>query len=218
MKKLILLPILLVTLPSCIATGTTNPLCVTTQQHSNEYSITAAGGYTPESLTALFAAAQDVAHKHPSTGYRMTTGIITPSDTQQTALVTLHLSGTPGKVTDVAGGNAACIFCTPTTTILFDDGVVRVIKKPGNRPGTDILIIPTRHMVNIDVLDFNTSADQDLVKHIATIAGKIAQHLKGTDKRYHLMTNAGIYQGVYHLHVHFKADAILDEQGFMQSR
>lgn len=221
MKKLIYLPILVLTLilPSCTNhAGINKPLCTTTQQSSNSYKVSMVGGYNPESITALFATAQDIAHKHPSTGYRITTGVITPSDTQQEAQVMLQLSGTVGNITNAPNAQINCIFCTPTTPILYDDGRVRVIKKSSNRPGTDILIIPKQHVApNINTLNFNNPADKDLIKHIATVADKIAQHLKGADKRYHLMTNTGIYQGVYHLHVHFKSAAELDEQAFMQS-
>jgi histidine triad (HIT) family protein len=221
MKKLTILQLLLLLiLSSCTNPADINkPQCTSTQLTSNTYRVNIAGGYNPENITELFNAAQDIAHKHPSTGYRITTGIITPTDTQQAAQVTLQLSGTPGNITNAPGAHINCIFCAPTTPILYDDGRVRVIKKLGNRPGTDILIIPKQHVAtNIDTLNFNNPPDRDLIKHIVTVAGKIAQHLKGTDKRYHLMTNAGIYQGVYHLHVHFKSAAELDEQAFMQSK
>lgn len=221
MKKLIIMPMLAAAfmLPSCTTTDAINPVCTSIkQQSSTTFNVDAPGGYNPATITELFAAAQDIAHKHPSTGYRITTGIITPTDTQHDAQVTLQLSGTPGNITNAPGAHINCIFCIPTTPILYDDGMVRVIKKLGNRPGTDILIIPKQHAApNIDTLNFNNAADKNLIKHIATVADKIAQHLNGTDKRYHLITNTGVYQGVYHLHVHFKSNATLDEQSFMHS-
>lgn len=206
-------------LPSCTNTADINkPLCTTTQQNSTAFKVSIAGGYNPTTITELCAAAQDIAHKHPSTGYQIKTGMINPSDTQQDAQATLELSGTPGNIQNAPDARINCIFCTPTTPILYDDGKVRVIKKLGNRPGTDILIIPKQHVApNIDTFNFNNPTDRDLIKHIATVAAKIAQHLKSTDKQYHLMTNAGIFQGVYHLHVHFKSAAELDEQAFMQN-
>ena len=98
-------------------------------------------------------------------------------------------------------------FCNPTTEILYEDALVRVIKKPGKRSGTDILIVSKDHICNMHALDSNNV----LPDHIWQVSQILASYLP-TGATYTLMTNNGAdIQGIQHLHVHFKSDAVLNE-------
>lgn len=102
-------------------------------------------------------------------------------------------------------------FCNPTTEILYEDDLVRVIKKARATQGTDILIVSREHICNTHALDSSNRAHCTLLDRIWAVSQIIASYLP-QDSTYTLMTNNGENrQGVYHLHVHFKSDSVLNE-------
>lgn len=141
-------------------------------------------------------------------GYRLTTEPVAVghSDDVQVSLEVYRVSGA-SVITRGEPCQDPRNFCKPTTEILYEDALVRVIKKPGERPGTDILIVSKDHICNMHALGSNNM----LPDHIWEISQMLASYLP-QGATYTLMTNNGAdIQGVQHLHVHFKSNAVLDE-------
>lgn len=107
----------------------------------------------------------------------------------------------------------SCPFCLPTTKVFYSDDLVQVIAKtrPAKTPfKTELLIIPQKHIGNIDELQTEDSKHQKILTHMFKAAQNMANKLEG-NKNYKLIINGPGFYGVPHLHMHFKSKNPLKE-------
>ena len=99
-----------------------------------------------------------------------------------------------------------CIFCKiisneAKATIVYRDEQVTAFRDIHPVAPTHILIVPNKHIESVNTLD---AADEQLIGHLFTTAGKLAKE-EGVDQSgYRLVSNTGVGAGqtVYHLHLH----------------
>ncbi len=100
----------------------------------------------------------------------------------------------------------SCIFCKiisneAKAAIVYRDDQVTAFRDLHPVAPTHILIVPNKHIESVRTLE---AADEQLMGHLFTTAGKLAKE-EGIDKGgYRLITNTGINGGqtVFHLHLH----------------
>jgi len=99
-----------------------------------------------------------------------------------------------------------CIFCRIVSdeakaAIVYRDEQVTAFRDIHPVAPTHILIVPNKHIESVNTLKGD---DEQLIGHLFTTAGKLAQE-EGIEKGgYRLITNTGIDGGqtVFHLHLH----------------
>ncbi|MDO8461569.1 MAG: histidine triad nucleotide-binding protein [Deltaproteobacteria bacterium] len=99
-----------------------------------------------------------------------------------------------------------CIFCQiaskkiPVPLVHEDDQVVAIKDKFPQAP-VHLLILPKKHLVNLNEL---SEKELSLVSHILSIAQKLAKEFKIAESGYRTVfnTNQEGGQSVYHLHLH----------------
>ena len=106
-----------------------------------------------------------------------------------------------------------CSFCDivknrPQWQIIDEDEHVMAIKKLRPTQGTDCLIIPKKHIVNLKSIEQH---DTQLLAHMCFMAQNLSKRLSGTGD-FWLRINNGpqANQTVFHLHMHFKSSETLN--------
>lgn len=98
-----------------------------------------------------------------------------------------------------------CIFCSiiekksPSTTI-YEDDYTLVIKDIAPKAPIHYLIIPKKHVADINTL---TPDDQLMTGHLLLVAKKISEQESLPDFRLVVNNGRGAGQIVFHLHIHF---------------
>jgi len=100
----------------------------------------------------------------------------------------------------------ACIFCKIVSNeikgdIVYRDEQVTAFRDIQPAAPTHILIVPNRHIDSVNALE---TADEQLMGHLITTAGKLAKE-EGIDAggfRLIVNTNADGGQTVFHIHLH----------------
>jgi len=99
-----------------------------------------------------------------------------------------------------------CIFCKIVSneakaTIVYSDEQVTAFRDIHPVAPTHILIVPNRHIESVNDLE---TADEQLMGHLITIAGRLAKEEEIDKDGYRLVTNTGVNGGqtVFHLHLH----------------
>ena len=102
--------------------------------------------------------------------------------------------------------NEQCIFCKiinrqAPSEIIFEDGLVAVIRDINPQAPTHALIFPKEHISGLDGLRPEQSS---IMGHIAMVAKDIAKQEGLEDSGWRLVVNCGpdAKQTVFHLHVH----------------
>lgn len=100
----------------------------------------------------------------------------------------------------------SCIFCKITnkeipSDIVYEDEKALAFTDINPKAPTHILIIPKKHIHNIDYLE---SGDKELIGHLCFVAKIIAKEQGIAEKGYRLLFNIGPDAGqtVDHLHLH----------------
>lgn len=83
-----------------------------------------------------------------------------------------------------------CDLCQTAQPVVFEDGLAFVIKKQSGNLKTSLLIIPKKHVRNLDELDLNSKADQQILIHLLSLAQMIATRLTGSQS-YRISINNG---------------------------
>ena len=99
-----------------------------------------------------------------------------------------------------------CIFCKIVSgetkaEIAYQDEQVTAFRDIHPVAPTHILIVPNKHIESVNHLE---TEDEQLMGHLFTTAGKLAEE-EGIDKDgYRLITNTGVNGGqtVFHIHLH----------------
>lgn len=99
-----------------------------------------------------------------------------------------------------------CLFCKMASgqikpDIVYEDDRVLVFRDIMPQAPTHVLLIPKKHIANLDAL---TADDAPLVSHLLLTAGKVARDLGIAGNGYRLVNNCNVQGGqtVYHLHLH----------------
>ena len=106
-----------------------------------------------------------------------------------------------------------CVFCQVAAhespaEIVYEDEHCVVFKDINPKAPVHLLAVPRRH---ISSLNEDLEADEKLLGHLLTVAGRVAkQHgIDGTGYRTVINTNAEAGQTVFHLHLHILGGRIL---------
>jgi len=99
-----------------------------------------------------------------------------------------------------------CIFCKIISKeipgdIVYNDDQVTAFRDINPAGPTHILVVPNRHIESVNMLE---EADEGLMGHIVTTAGRLARE-EGIEKSgYRIIVNTGADGGqtVFHLHLH----------------
>lgn len=99
-----------------------------------------------------------------------------------------------------------CIFCKIVSNeiqgaIVYRDDQVTAFRDIQPVAPTHILIVPNRHIDSVNMLE---EADEQLMGHLITTAGKLAKEEKIDEGGFRLImnTNADGGQTVFHIHLH----------------
>lgn len=99
-----------------------------------------------------------------------------------------------------------CIFCKIikreiATKILYEDNLVSAFKDINPKTPIHILIIPKKHIKNIDQVHED---DKNLLGHMILVAKKIARQQRMSENGYRLVFNVKKHAGqiVDHIHLH----------------
>jgi len=100
----------------------------------------------------------------------------------------------------------SCLFCKIVSgeikgTVVFRDDDATAFRDINPVAPTHILIVPNKHIESVGALE---SGDEQLIGHLFTVAGQLANSEGITEGGYRLITNTGPDAGqtVFHLHVH----------------
>ena len=100
----------------------------------------------------------------------------------------------------------SCIFCRIVSndaqaTLVYRDEQATAFRDMHPVAPTHILIVPNKHIESVGALE---AEDEQLVGHLFTVAGKLAEEEGIAKGGYRLITNTGANGGqtVFHLHVH----------------
>lgn len=106
-----------------------------------------------------------------------------------------------------------CPFCRivageESAQVIYQDDDVTAFHDRNPQAPTHILIVPNKHIRNLDAVN---SGDVQLLGKLLIIAREIAQE-KGLEAGYRLVVNTGAQGGqtVYHLHVHLLSGRLMD--------
>jgi histidine triad (HIT) family protein len=99
-----------------------------------------------------------------------------------------------------------CIFCRIVSNdvkseIVYRDEQVTAFRDIHPAAPTHILIVPNKHIDSVNKLE---TADEQLMGHLLTTAGKLAREEGVEEGGYRLIMNTGIDGGqtVFHIHLH----------------
>lgn len=99
-----------------------------------------------------------------------------------------------------------CLFCKIVSNeiqgdIVFRDNQVTAFRDIQPVAPTHILIVPNKHIDSVNTLE---AADEQLMGHLITTAGKLAKEEKIDEGGFRLImnTNADGGQTVFHIHLH----------------
>lgn len=99
-----------------------------------------------------------------------------------------------------------CLFCKIVSNeiqgdIVFRDDQVTAFRDIQPVAPTHILIVPNKHIDSVNTLE---AADEQLMGHLITTAGKLAKEEKIDEGGFRLImnTNADGGQTVFHIHLH----------------
>ncbi|MFP5441320.1 MAG: histidine triad nucleotide-binding protein [Gammaproteobacteria bacterium] len=99
-----------------------------------------------------------------------------------------------------------CLFCKMAAgqikpDVVYEDEQVLVFRDIAPQAPVHVLLIPKKHVANIDAL---TAGDAALAGHILLTAGRVARQLGIADSGFRLASNCNAQGGqtVYHLHFH----------------
>lgn len=99
-----------------------------------------------------------------------------------------------------------CLFCRMaageiTPDVVHEDEHCLAFRDIAPQAPTHVLLIPKKHVTNIDALD---EADHALAGHLLLTAAKVARDLGIANDGFRLVTNTNVHGGqtVYHLHFH----------------
>lgn len=99
-----------------------------------------------------------------------------------------------------------CLFCKIVSNeiqgdIVFRDDQVTAFRDIQPVAPTHILIVPNKHIDSVNTLE---AADEQLMGHLITTAGKLAKEEKIDEGGFRLImnTNADSGQTVFHIHLH----------------
>ena len=100
----------------------------------------------------------------------------------------------------------SCLFCKIISgeiqgTIVFRDEQATAFRDIHPVGPTHILIVPNRHIASVNELE---SADEQLMGHLFTVAGQLAESDGIAQSGYRLITNTGADAGqtIFHIHMH----------------
>lgn len=100
----------------------------------------------------------------------------------------------------------SCTFCKiisgdVNATIVYRDDQVTAFRDIHPVAPTHILIVPNRHIESVSALK---AEDEQLIGHLFTVAGQLANEEGISKGGYRLITNTGVDGGqtVLHLHLH----------------
>jgi histidine triad (HIT) family protein len=100
----------------------------------------------------------------------------------------------------------SCHFCRIISNeakaeIIYRDDQVTAFRDIHPVAPTHILIVPNKHIESVNAL---ASEDEQLIGHLFTIAGQLAQEAGISKRGYRLITNTGPDGGqtIFHLHMH----------------
>jgi histidine triad (HIT) family protein len=100
----------------------------------------------------------------------------------------------------------SCIFCKIVSnevqaTRVYRDEYVTAFRDMHPVAPTHILIVPNKHIESVSALEVE---DEQLIGHLFTVAGKLAEEEGIAKGGYRLITNTGPNGGqtVFHLHLH----------------
>jgi histidine triad (HIT) family protein len=100
----------------------------------------------------------------------------------------------------------SCIFCKIVSKevkaeIVYRDVQVTAFRDIHPVAPTHILLVPNKHIESVGALEVE---DEQLLGHIFTVARKLAEEERISQRGYRLITNTGANGGqtVFHLHVH----------------
>lgn len=101
---------------------------------------------------------------------------------------------------------ADCLFCKISsgemdTDFVYEDQKVVVFEDINPQAPVHLLIVPKKHIADINALE---NEDNELVAHVYQIAKKMAVEKEIAESGYRLVSNCGDDGGqtVYHLHFH----------------
>lgn len=99
-----------------------------------------------------------------------------------------------------------CLFCKMASgqikpDVVYEDEHVLVFRDIAPQAPVHVLLIPKKHVANLDAL---TGEDVALAGHILLTAGRVARQLGIADSGFRLASNCNAQGGqtVYHLHFH----------------
>lgn len=99
-----------------------------------------------------------------------------------------------------------CLFCKMASgqikpDVVYEDDHVLVFRDIAPQAPVHVLLIPKKHVANLDAL---TGDDAALAGHILLTAGRVARQLGVADSGFRLASNCNAQGGqtVYHLHFH----------------
>jgi len=99
-----------------------------------------------------------------------------------------------------------CLFCKIVSNeiqgdIVYRDDQVTAFRDINPAAPTHILIVPNKHIDSVNMLE---TADEQLMGHLITTAGKLAKEEKIDEGGFRLImnTNADGGQTVFHIHLH----------------
>ena len=102
--------------------------------------------------------------------------------------------------------NNDCIFCriaagTIPAEVVYEDAGSLAFQDTHPKAPVHILIIPRKHIASINAVQ---AEDEALLGHLFSVARRVAQDQRLTERGYRLMINTGDEGGqtVYHLHLH----------------
>ena len=104
-----------------------------------------------------------------------------------------------------------CAICSTSEPILYEDSLIIVVKNQLSTLKTCLLIIPKKHIANLDALDLDDRSNQQLLIHLMSVAQMLASRLTGT-QNYRITINSGSeLQDIPHLCLQFESNDTLQK-------
>jgi hypothetical protein len=111
--------------------------------------------------------------------------------------------------TYIAQEAAECTLCNPTQTILYEDSLAVIIKNRLSTLKTSLLIVPKKHIANLEELNLDGRSNQHLLAHLISLAQMLASRLTGAQS-YRITVNSGVdLQDTPHLSIVFESNDVL---------
>jgi histidine triad (HIT) family protein len=111
-----------------------------------------------------------------------------------------------------ATAQAGCVFCDivagcKPAHVIYETPEIIVIKKPHPVEGVNCLIIPKKHIRDLNAINDNDPYDADIVNKVRKVAVHLSKNMLTAPGHYTLICNNGAEsaQTVFHTHWHFIA-------------